>query len=140
MENQSFSQLIRLSDFAQIRYNVYLKNETSQTNFVHDKQITLKEMGANYMIMEGPADCCQIGHQLSLTLIPNNNKTSGKIPSIHSSEDAVQLVVRVEQYNLLDDKKTATWTVRFTQYNIEEWNGIIEAYQNQQDKINDLLN
>lgn len=139
MENQNFSQLIRLSDFSQIRHTVYLKNETSQTNFVHDKQISFKEMGANYMIMEGPAECCQVGHQLSLTLVPNNFKTSGKIPSVHSSKEAVQLVARVEQYNLLDDKKTATWTVRFTQYNIKEWNGIIEAYQKQQEKINDLL-
>lgn len=139
MENQNFSQLIQLSDFTQIRHVIYLKNETSQTNFVHDKQIVLKEIGANYMIMEGPAKCCQIGHQISLTLVPNNIKTSGKIPSIHSEEEAVQLVARVEQYNLLDDKKTATWTVRFTQYNIEEWHDIIEAYQNQQDKINDLL-
>lgn len=139
MDNQNYSQLIRLSDFAQIRHTVYLKNETSQTNFVHDKQISLKEIGANYMIMEGPVECCQVGHQLSLTLAPNELKTSGKIPNVHTSEEAVQLVARVEQYNLLDGKKTATWTVRFTQYNIKEWNGIIEAYQKQQEKINDLL-
>lgn len=140
MEKKSLSQLIRLSDFAQIKHTVYLKNETSQTSFVHDGQISLKEMGANYMIMEGPAECCQAGHQLSLTLVPGSKKKSGKIPSVHSRKDTIQLIARVEQYNLQDDRKMATWTVRFTQYNIKEWNAIIESYQKQQDKINELLN
>jgi aspartate/glutamate racemase len=139
MKSKNFSQLIRLSDFAQIRHIIYLRNETSQTNFIHDKQVSLREIGANYMIMEGPSECCQHGHQVTLTLVPNSLIKSVKIPNIHMNEEAIKLVARVEQYSLLSDKKRATWTIRFTQYNIKEWNDIIETYQNQQDKINDLL-
>ena len=139
MKNKNFSQLIRLSDFAQIRHIIYFRNETSQTNFIHDKQVSLKEIGANYMVMEGPSEGCQMGHQISLTLIPNSLKTSIKVPTIHTSEDAIKLVARVEQYHLLEEKKRASWTIRFTQYNIKEWNGIIDTYQNRQDKINELL-
>lgn len=142
MGEKKLADLVKSEDFKQVRHIVFMKNETSQTHFSESDNITILEMGTNYLILEGPANCCQNGHQISLSLMPfkRNNPEQKKAPTIHAHKNLLSVVAKVDEYAALEHVKgRATWRVNLTQFNQDDWQHLLNLYEAHQQAINSLV-
>jgi len=141
MSQKNLAELVRAEDLKRLRHIVYMKNETSQTSFSEADKITIQELGENFLVLEGPAKCCQSGHQVTLSLVPFKRKSDQKVSTnIHVRDDLLQLVAKVEEYTLLNNaEQRATWKVTLTQYNKDDGEQIRNLYEEHQKTINSLV-
>lgn len=139
---KNLADILNADDFKQIRHVVFMKNETSQTHFSEADNILILELGLNYLILEGPAKSCQNGHQVSLSLIPFKKKEaeSKNTPNLHTHKNLLQLIAKVEDYNLDGPKsERARWKVNLTQYNKDDWEYLHKLYETHQKTINSMV-
>jgi hypothetical protein len=130
---------------SEANYKLFIRNETSQTLFVKNHLIIIKEFKEDGLVIECPLNICQKGHTLTLFFLHGDAELKNKIPhSGHFQEALFHAIAKVVDVEYaaelsLDQKEVVLLDLTFTQFSSEEWNILLDPLAKNQDQINDLF-
>ena len=123
-------------------YKIVIRNESSHTQIIKPELISIKELKENGIILEMPSNSCQKSHNLSLFFLnPETMPAKIKIPDSGRYKEAVmEVITKVEHIELNESKKNSIYVeMNFTQIDVKRWKKIMEHYNSNQVKIDDML-
>lgn len=140
--SELLTSYIFANDFTRFGYKIIFRNETSQTYFLKDDSIAIKQLKNNGIILEIPNNQCQKGHTLTLFLFDITHEFNFKKSQISQSlkDSKFEIIAKVDTIEPLDNLvNQCSLNLTFIQYDVKGWNRIIEMHEKKQEQINDLI-
>ncbi len=135
------SEFITAGSFQRFGHKIFIRNETSHTQFIKSELITIKELKENGIIIEIPINICQKGHNLTVFFLKQDTIPKIKLPdSGHYREAIMQVMAKVENIEMHPtDKLLVNLDMNFTQNDVQLWKKIIQQYADKQEEIDKML-
>lgn len=137
---KSVPKLINIDDFQSLKHLVFFKNETSQTELLDSTQFQMIELAEKLIIIEGPAKCAQLGHQVQLFILPMQKDLKlKKLPPIERYPNLIQIVGKVAEIEILSENSRVIMKIQFSQFNQDRWEALVEQYQGRQEQLEAII-
>ncbi|MDD4975817.1 MAG: hypothetical protein PHY93_15775 [Bacteriovorax sp.] len=135
------SECILKSSFTRLGYKLLIRNETSHTLLTKPELISIKELKERGVTLEVPINICQKGHNLTLFFICLDAEMTSRLPDFGHFKDAkFEAIAKVETIERNQkNENTVFIDVYFTQYDIGEWQKILNEYEKNQEEINKMI-
>ncbi|OUR95326.1 hypothetical protein A9Q84_15935 [Halobacteriovorax marinus] len=132
------SELLRLKDFEQVKHAIVLKNDTSGTEIMNYKQITIGEIKLTGICLAVPPKSFGANHNLTLYIYkaPLNKETLKKIKN-KNFKGSLQLIGKIKEIE--NEEETQYIEVEFTQFDPQNWKSFYNDYTHAQDTIQDYI-
>ena len=93
------------------------------------------------MTLEVPINICQKGHNLTLFFLSSDTEITSMLPDFgHFKEAKFEAIAKVEKIEKNVSNENAVFIdVYFTQYDIGEWQKILNEYEKNQEEINKMI-
>ena len=137
---KSLPKLINFDDFRSLKHLVFFKNETSQTELLDSAQFHMVELADKLIIIEGPAKCAQLGHQVQLFILPMQKDLKlKKLPPVERFPNLIQIVGKVIELEVLPENSKTLLKIQFNQFNQDRWEALLEQYQGRQEELEEII-
>lgn len=136
-KEDSIADNISINIFRELRHNILIRNNTSQTEVVNPAAIQLVELGENFAVLNVPKNICGLGHLLSLYIF--NHPMKRKFTKIPKEAMVGQILItgRVQEMTACEEDRFLI-NVEVTS-SLDEWKKITELYCEHQKKIANLF-
>lgn len=134
--------IFRKEDFNEIQLKLVMINLTSGTEIRDYKNITLNELRNKGMDLTIPNNSCNSGHNLMFIIFEGAKTMIPKfLPQNGEGKNIIFSVTGKVDNKIIDteNKKTAHIRFRFTQYEIELWEHLLNKLNNKQMDILDVI-
>lgn len=135
------SECLTLETFSRLTHNIFIRNETSHTQFTKSELISIRELKDNGIILEMPINICQTGHNLTLFFFNANSLPSIKLPETGPCKDAfTEALAKVDKVeNNINKENMVFVDINFTQNDVKLWKNILQQYADNQEQIDHMM-
>jgi hypothetical protein len=137
----SLAKLINPDDLKSARHYIFLKNETSKTELLDCHALKLIEVSAQEILLDAPATCANLGHQLQLYFLPESEDFAKltKLPQPQHLSELVIVIGVVEEFERTSLKERAHLRIKLTQLDSDQWDSITSTYSDRVEKIDQII-
>lgn len=134
--SKNLGDKVTISQFRELKHNILLKNNTSQTEIVDPSAVQLIELDERFVVLSLPLNSCGLGHLLSLYIYDHPMKQ--RIKKLPREVTANQRVIsgRVQEINKLEEGLNTTVEITSS---VDEWKKVIKLYVDHQSNISNLF-
>lgn len=119
-------------------YKIYVRNETSHTQFSRPDLVHLRELKEQGMVLELPLNVCQKGHTLTLFFVDQKVELKTRVPDSGTlKESSFHAMVKVEK--LEEINSSALIDLHFTQFDGVIWENILKKFSEHQKMITQTI-
>jgi len=135
------SEYINNNSFKSTGYKLFMRNETSHTQFTKTDLVIIREIKEDGLIVEMPSNICQKGHNLTLFFFNADASIKGKLPQIGPFKEALmEVMAKVEKIEENPAAKKMVFVdMNFTQIDVKQWKKILEKYKKAQEVKDKML-
>jgi len=135
------SECLSQDSFTRLSHKILIRNETSHTQFVKPDLITIRELKENGIVLEMPINICQKGHGLTLFFLTSETIPKHKLPEKGPYRDSLmEALSKVEKVEVSSNHKDVVIVdLNFTQHDGKLWKSILEQYDLNQEKIDQMM-
>ena len=160
--SEQLKSIIKHDDFVELKYQVTVRNTTTNTDVKPSTPITITELRPKGVVLRLPAKACTAGHMLLLQIVPKDNRltkprpdeTGGQIKRATKSHEqlakekdlahreflavVIEITAKTTLVQITDDGCLLV-EASFYQFDEKRWRKFTDSFDARQDNIHRLV-